>query len=590
MRKTKIICTLGPSTEKEHVLEQLFINGMNVARLNLSHGSRDKLKESIKTFQRVRDELNLEVALLLDTRGPEIRVKQFENGKVNLVSGEYFTLTTDEIAGTQKSVSITYAGLPKDINNGDGILIDDGAIELRVVNKNDTEIRCEIINGGEISDNKGVNVPGVSIRLPFVSDKDRQDIIFGLENDIDFVAASFVRNASDVKEIKKILIDNHGEHTKIIAKIENWDGVNNIDEIIRVADGVMVARGDMGVEIPFEELPSIQKMIISKCSLAGRIVITATQMLDSMVRNPRPTRAEITDVANAVYDGTSALMLSGETSVGQYPVEALLTMSKIAVNTEKDIDYVKRFNNEKISGTRNVTTAISHSTCDTAHTLGASAIISVTKSGHTAKVVSKYKPACSIIATTVTKKVARQLALSWGVYPILTEMRDTSSSVFDQAIDKASDTDLIKNGDLVVITGGMPAGVSGTTNTLRVHIVGDVLLEGKGVNSLIASGLLCVIREEDDLKHFNAGDVLVTKKTTDEVLLALKNAAAIITEEEAEDSKAAIVGKALEIPVLTNSIGATEILKSGTVGTVDARKGLVFSGIKRDSLMSPGYP
>ncbi len=583
MRKTKIICTLGPATDDSNILKQLFINGMNVARLNFSHGTHEDHKKTVEKFKKIRDELNLPVALLMDTKGPEIRVKKFEKDRVELKEGAIFTLTSDDVIGNDDIVSITYQNLSKDVNKGNRILIDDGLIELKVINKNDSEIQCEVINGGAVSNNKGVNVPNVSINLPYVSEKDRNDIIFSIENRFDFIAASFVRNAGCVKELKKILEENNGAHIKIIAKIENREGVDNIDEIIRIADGVMVARGDMGVEIPFEELPAIQKEIIKKCYLAGKPVITATQMLDSMIKNPRPTRAEITDVANAIYDGTSALMLSGETSVGEYPLETLKTMSIIAIQTEKDIDYVKRFNNMHITGTRNVTNAISHATCETAHTLGASAIISVSKSGHTAQMVSKYRPACPIVATTVSKEVLWQLSLLWGVQPVLTDYKDTTDEIFEHAIEKATISGIVKNGDLTVITGGMPAGISGTTNTLKVHIVGDVLVKGRGVNKLSAFGNLCVVHENtDELNLFNAGDILVISKTTDEILPALKNAVAIITEEDKEVSKAAIVGMAMEIPVLTNANGATSILKSGTVVTVDTSKGLVYSGIKKD--------
>ncbi len=583
MRKTKIICTLGPATEKEDLLKQLITNGMNVARLNFSHGTHEGHKKTVKKFKKIRDELNLPIGLLLDTKGPEIRIKKFEKGSADLEKGKIFTLTSDDVTGNDEIVSVTYKDLAKDVSSGDRILLDDGLIELKVINKIKDGARCEIINGGTVSNNKGVNVPNIIINMPFVSEKDKNDLLFAIENKFDYIAASFVQNSNGIKELKKILEDNNGTGIKIIAKIENREGVNNIDDIIRVADGVMIARGDMGVEIPFEELPSVQKIIIKKCNLAGKPVITATQMLDSMIKNPRPTRAEITDVANAIYDGTCAIMLSGETSIGKYPLEAMLTMSKIAIHTEGDIDYVKRLNNIKDTGSRNVTKAISRATCETAHMLGAAAIISVTKSGHSAQMVSRYRPACPVIATTISREALWQLSLLWGVEPVLTEYKSNTDEIFKVAIEKAAETGLVKNGDLAVITGGMPAGISGTTNTIKVQIIGDVLIRANGINKLTAQGNLCVVDEMNDaLVDFNAGDILVISRTTGEVLQAIKNAAALITEEDSEDFMAAIAGQAIDIPVLTNAKEAAAILKSGTVATVDASKGFVYSGIKKD--------
>jgi len=578
MRKTKIICTLGPSTEDVDILKQLFINGMNAARLNFSHGTHEEHKKTVEKFKEVRDGLNLPVGLILDTKGPEIRIKQFEKGKVELQAGNLFTLTSEDLKGNEDIVSVTYKNLSKDVSRGDTILIDDGLIELRVLKATDKEVQCEVINGGTISDRKGVNVPEVSINLPFICAKDKTDILFAIENGFDFIAASFVHNANCIKDIKKILETNSSDNIKIIAKIENREGVNNIEDILSVSDGIMVARGDMGVEIPFEELPGIQKDIIMKCHLAGKTVITATQMLDSMIRNPRPTRAEITDVANAIYDGTSAVMLSGETSVGKYPIDAVLTMSKIAMEAERKIDYTKRFRETHETLSRNVTSAIGHSTCSAAHTLSASAIISVTKSGQTAKAVSKYRPSCPIVAATMSKRVFNQLSLAWGVLPILTEIKGSTDEIFDQAIEETFKSGMIIKGNLVVITGGTPVGFSGTTNTMKIHVVGDVLLEGKGMNNYSTTGNLCVIHESDDaMKYFCAGDIIVISKTSDEMLPVMKHAAGIITEENGEESKAVTVGKTLEIPVIADATDATEILKSGIVVRMDASKGYVFS-------------
>jgi pyruvate kinase len=579
MRKTKIVCTLGPATDPKGVIEDIIKKGMNVARYNFSHGTHDEHLVRINDIKKLRDELETPVALLLDTKGPEIRIKKFKEGKVTLKKGDFFTLTTRDIEGDDKQVSVTYENLPEDVNRGNNILIDDGLIELKVINKNKTDVECEILNGGDISNRKGVNIPGVRINLPFVSDRDKEDLLFGIKNNMDFVAASFVRTSVDVKELRLFLDENGGESIQIISKIENRDGVDNIDDIIRVSNGIMVARGDMGVEIPFEELPAIQKSIIKKTYEAGKPVITATQMLDSMIRNPRPTRAEITDVANAIYDGTSAIMLSGETSIGKYPVDAVKTMSLIANETEKNTDYVHRFQTLYDPVSRNVTRAISHATCTSAHSLGAAAIITVTKSGHTARMVSRYRPECPIIAATISTKSYFQLAIAWGVLPVLSTKVSSSDEVFNQAIKRASLTDIVKDGDLVVITGGMPVGVSGTTNTIRIHILGDVLIKGKGHNNLKAEGSICIIENINDIKDFSAGDILVISKTTDEVLPIIKNAAAVITEE-GEDSPAVIACKTMEIPIITSAPDATQRLKSGIIAIVDSSTGMVFNGMK----------
>ncbi|MGD9202484.1 MAG: pyruvate kinase [Chitinispirillia bacterium] len=582
MRKTKIVCTLGPSTVNKSMIMKLLQNGMNVARINFSHGSHEEHQKTIDEFKKCRKKLKNSAALLLDTKGPEIRLGSFENEKIILKTGQKFTLvTSDSFIGNEEKAWVTYHNLHNEVDPGDTILLDDGNIELKVLTINGSNIKCEVINGGIVSDKKSLNVPNVSLNLPLISTKDEQDILFGIKNDFDFIAASFAQNALYIKNIKKILAENGGNSIKIIAKIENREGVKNIDEIIRVSDGIMVARGDMGVEIPFEELPGIQKRIIKQCYTVGKPVITATQMLESMIRNPRPTRAEITDVANAVYDGTSALMLSGETAVGSYPIETLNTMAKIAVEAEHNIDYHNQFKMPSITVTGNVTNAISLATCEAAHSLGAAAIISVTKSGHTARVVSKCRPACPIIASTISMKVYNQLALSWGVHPVLSKFKESTDKIFEGAVYEACQTGIVKNGDLVVITGGMPVGISGTTNTLKVHIIGDVLLEGESGNKKSATGNIFVANKNDDnLDYFNSGDVLVISQTTEKILKTLKYASALITEEDKASSNAVIVAFALEIPVIYNAVGATEILKSGTIISVDASKGLVYSGMK----------
>lgn len=474
MRKTKIICTLGPSTDQPGVLAALIDAGMNVARFNFSHGDHEEQKKRFVELKHARNKAKKPVATLLDTKGPEIRLKDFKDGKVMLEKGQDFTLTTREIDGNEKEVSITYKQLVQDVKAGDNILLDDGLIGLEVKEVTDTDIICTVLNGGPVSNHKGVNVPNVSLSLPFISEKDRDDIIFGLKTGYDFIAASFTRNADDIMQIRKIMEEENNTSVKIIAKIENKEGVDNIDDILQVADGIMVARGDMGVEIPMEDLPAIQKKLIKKAMFAGKIVITATQMLDSMMKNPRPTRAEITDVANAIYDGTSAIMLSGETAAGKYPVETLQTMVRIAERTEASINYVNRFNHRSTKGNEgNVTEAISYATCSTAHDLKAAAIITVTKSGRTAHTVAKYRPDCNIIGCATLPQVCRQLNLCWGVIPVQTKEQQDTFELFEHSIEEATNAGLLKEGDIAVITAGVPLGMSGTTNLINVHVVGQ---------------------------------------------------------------------------------------------------------------------
>lgn len=419
MRKTKIVCTLGPSTDNEEVLRQLMLAGMNVARCNFSHGVYEEHKKRMDTVKKLRKEVKKPVAILLDTKGPEVRVRQFKNGKVSLQEGQLFTLTSEEVEGTEEKVSVTYGRLYEDLEVGMKVLIDDGLIEMKVEKVEKTNIICRVINGGVVSNNKGINVPDVNLSMPYLSDKDREDILFGIEQDVDFIAASFVQCKDDILQLRRLLDKNGGEDIKIISKIENLQGVENIDEIIEVSDGIMIARGDMGVEIPYEEVPVIQKMIIKKVYQVGKQVITATQMLESMIKNPRPTRAEATDIANAVYDGTSAIMLSGETAAGAYPVEAVKTMVRIAERTEQDVDYKKRFFNHDRKGNPDVTDAICHATCTTAYDLNAKAIVTVTKSGRSARMIAGYRPASDIIGCATSDKVCRQINLAWGVTPIL---------------------------------------------------------------------------------------------------------------------------------------------------------------------------
>ena len=467
MRKTKIICTIGPASQSEEKLRELMLAGMNVARFNFSHGDHEEQHGKYDRMRKVSKELNLPIAALLDTKGPEIRLRDFEGGKVMLEAGQKFTLTTKEIMGTNEIASITYKELIHDISAGTTILIDDGLIEMTVEEITDTDIICNVVNGGPVSNHKGVNVPGAELSMPYISESDKNDILFGVELGFDIIAASFVRNKEDVLEVRKIL-DERNSKMMIISKIENMQGIKNLDEIIEVSDGIMVARGDMGVEVPLEEVPVLQKQIIKKAVAKGKQVITATQMLESMMHNPRPTRAETTDIANAIYDGTTAIMLSGESAQGQYPVEAVQTMARIAERPEEDIDFAGRLKKREVPGDGNITTAISHATCTLAADLDVKAIICVTMSGFTASMISRFKPSCPIIGCTVKRLVWRQLNLQWGVMPLLIQEENTAEDLFHAAIDAAVDAGYIVKGDKIIITAGMPLGISGKTNQLRV--------------------------------------------------------------------------------------------------------------------------
>lgn len=467
MRKTKIICTIGPASESEEKLRELIQAGMNVARFNFSHGSHEEHKRKYDRVMKVSNELNIPVAALLDTKGPEIRLKCIEGGKTELTAGQKFILTTEDIIGNNEKVSITYKNLKADVTEGMTILIDDGLIEMVVDEITETDIICTVVNGGPISNNKGVNVPGANLSMPYISDVDRSDIMFGCDMGFDFLAASFVRSKEDILEVRKI-IDEHGSHMKIIAKIESMQGIKNLEEILEVSDGIMVARGDLGVEIPMEEVPVVQKKMIKLAEAQGKHVITATQMLESMIKNPRPTRAEATDVANAIYDGTTAIMLSGETAAGLYPVEAVKTMARIAERTEQAIDYNGRMKRKENIENFDITTAISHATCTTAMDLKAGAIITVTISGFTAGMISRYKPSCPIIACSVSPRICRQMSLSWGVTPIWIARESTADDLFDEAVRVSEEAGYIQKGDKVVLTAGVPLGVSGRTNMIRV--------------------------------------------------------------------------------------------------------------------------
>ena len=471
MRKTKIVCTLGPASDSEEVIEKLILAGMDAARFNFSHGTHETHLALLTRFKHVRDNLGRPVATILDTKGPEIRIRSFGCGSVELKEGAAFTLTTRETVGTADVVSVTYNRLHEELTPGCHLLVDDGLIDLEVQSIQGQDILCRVVTGGPLSSNKSINIPGVHIALPALTDKDRDDLRFAAEHDFDFVAASFVRQASDVEEIRAVLDAHGGRDIGIIAKIENREGVENLDAIVDVSDGIMVARGDLGVEIPAYEVPIIQKRMIKSAIRKGKHVITATQMLDSMIRNPRPTRAEVSDVANAVFDGTSCVMLSGETASGKHPVEALQTMVSIAVAAENDIDYWKRFRNASYDITNTITNAISHTSCLTAMDLGASAILTATQSGYTARMISRFRPGCIVAALTTEERVRRQLAISWGVAPYLSGNVDSTDRLFSLCVDSAKKEGLVQSGDTVVITAGVPIGRSGSTNLIKAQVV-----------------------------------------------------------------------------------------------------------------------
>ena len=575
MRKTKIICTLGPSTDKDGVLRELIANGMNVARFNFSHGSHEEHKGRLDLLKSLREELGKPVAALLDTKGPEIRLKEFKNGVEMLEAGQTFTLTTREVEGTKEICSVTYKDLPQDVQPGGTIMLDDGLIMLHIEQVTDTDIICTVLNSGKIKTKKGVNVPGVHLSMPYLSQKDREDIIFGVQNGFDFIAASFVRTAQDVYDIRNLL-NEYDSNIRIIAKIENREGVNNIDSILSAADAVMVARGDLGVEIDFTELPGIQKDIIDRSFSFGKPIVTATQMLDSMMVNPRPTRAEISDVANAIYDGTSAIMLSGETAAGDYPVEALKTMSAIAERTENEEHYrAQRHAEIQIS----VSDATAHAACLTAKDVNAAAIVTVSESGNTARLLSKYRPKQPIIACVMDEQVQRQLSLSWGITSLLMGPAHSTDELIEMSTALAEKNGYLHNGELAVVTAGVPVGVSGTTNMIKIHMVGNCLATGVGVgpeNNDVASGKACVCRTMDEVRaKFKPGMVLVVPSTSNEMLSFVRDAAALVVEEPGLNSHAAIAGKALLKPTVVGAAGATSHIRDGLMVAVDCAHGSV---------------
>ena len=587
MRKTKIVCTIGPATDSREMLSKLMDAGMNVVRLNMSHGSYEEHAARIALVRKLRAEKGIPVAIMLDTKGPEVRTKLVKGDKVTLTPGQTFTLTTREVEGDENAVSVTYARLPELVPAGARILIDDGLLSMTVQEVRDgTDLVCRVTDGGALGSRKGISVPGVDLQMPSIGDKDREDILFGIREGIDLIAASFVCRAGDVLTIRKLCQDNGGGHVRIFSKIENRMGVDNFDSILKVSDGIMVARGDLGVEVDMEEVPVLQKRFIHKCNVAAKPVITATQMLDSMIRNPRPTRAEASDVANAILDGTDAIMLSGETAAGRYPLEAVGAMVRIAtyVEAHQTENRGELLRQEAMRGetARTVANAVSYSCCEMARDLEAAAIITPSNSGTTARMVARFRPACAIIAPTPSEHAYHQLGLSYGVVPARMEMSGDTDELIEKAVAAAEAMGCVKPGDVAIISAGVPTGVSGTTNLIKAHIVGDVLLRGVGVGAGRASGRCCSVNVLSDLEsRFAEGDVVVTKMTTNEMLPWLRKAGAVVVESTDRECHAAVACQALGIPlILDRTEQAVHMLKSGMTVTVDADEGFIYNGVR----------
>ncbi|TCN24455.1 pyruvate kinase [Mesobacillus foraminis] len=581
MRKTKIVCTIGPASESIENLISLLNAGMNVARLNFSHGDHEEHGARIKNIREAARQTGKNVAILLDTKGPEIRTNNMENGAIELKAGNEITVSMTEVLGTTEKFSVTYERLIEDVHSGAKILLDDGLIGLEVlsIDKANNEIRTKILNSGTLKNKKGVNVPGVSVKLPGITEKDAQDILFGIEQGVDFIAASFVRRGSDVLEIRGLLEENNATYIQIIPKIENQEGVDNIDEILEVSDGLMVARGDLGVEIPAEEVPLVQKALIKKCNTLGKPVITATQMLDSMQRNPRPTRAEASDVANAIFDGTDAIMLSGETAAGQYPIEAVQTMHNIASRAEEALDHKELLSIRSKDTEHTITDAIGQSVAHTALNLEVNAIITPTESGHTARMISKYRPKAPIVAVTSNDHILRRLALVWGVYPQLGQVAKTTDEMLDNAVEESMKSGLVKHSDLVLITAGVPVGESGATNLMKIHVVGDVIAKAQGIGRKSAYGKAVLARTaKEALDKVKEGSILVTVATDRDMVPAIEKCSALIVEEGGLTSHAAVVGLNIGIPVIVGVENVMELFEEGQEITVDAQRGVVYNG------------
>lgn len=583
MRRTKIVCTIGPASESVDMLVKLIEAGMNVARLNFSHGDHEEHAARIKNIREAEKITGKHVAILLDTKGPEIRTHNMENGEIELTEGSTVAISMQEVTGTPEKISVTYDGLIDDVYTGAKILLDDGLIELEVtdIQKDCGEIITKVLNGGILKNKKGVNVPGVPVNLPGITEKDAKDILFGIRQGVDFIAASFVRRPSDVLDIRELLEKHNGAHIHILPKIENQEGVDNIHDILEVSDGLMVARGDLGVEIPAEEVPLVQKRLIKLCNTLAKPVITATQMLDSMQRNPRPTRAEASDVANAIFDGTDAIMLSGETAAGKYPVEAVQTMDRIALRAESALDHERILAIRSKEIEHNMTDSICQSVAHTVINLDIDAIITPTESGHTARMVSKYRPKAPIVAVTSHEHVMRQLLLVWGVHPQLGIRTETTDEMLENSVQESLKSGVVKYGDNVVITAGVPVGEAGTTNIMKIHVVGSVLAKGQGIGRKNTFGKIVVARNSQEaIEKVEENSVLVAYSTDRDMMPALEKCRAIITEEGGLTSHAAVVGLNLGIPVIVGVQDAVEIFEDGLDVTVDASSGTVYKGHK----------
>lgn len=581
MRNTKIVCTIGPASESEEVLEKVIMAGMNVARLNFSHGDHKEHQARIDMIRKVAKRLDKTVGILLDTKGPEIRTHSMENGEVELVRGQKIEVSMTEVLGNSERFSVSYEGLIDDVDPGDFILLDDGLVELEIdeLNKDTGIITTTVKNNGLLKNKKGVNVPGVSVKLPGLTEKDKEDVKFGIEQGVDFIAASFVRRAQDVLEIREMLESHDGEYIKIIPKIENQEGIDNIDEILKISDGLMVARGDLGVEIAPETVPMMQKELIRKCNLLGKPVITATQMLDSMQTNPRCTRAEASDVANAIYDGSDAVMLSGETAAGAYPVEAVQTMAKIAVSAEEAQDYKKLLSDRTKSTQTNMVTAIGVSVAHTALNLKCKAIVAATESGHTANMIAKYRPHANIVAVTPYEHVARQLNLVWGVNPIVKEAERDTDELLNTSVMATLEKGYANEGDLIIITAGVPAGRAGTTNLMKLHVVGDTLIKAQGIGDKTAVGEVVTARNYNELEGKDTTDKIVVVQSVDALMTPLLiKAAGLITVEGGLTSQGAIVGLNLELPTIVGAKEALEVLEDNMLVTIDSEQSVVYSG------------
>ena len=576
-RKTKIICTIGPASESPEKLRALMRAGMNVARLNFSHGTHEEHAQRIRRIRGAAQELGLHIGIMLDTKGPEIRTGLLKDKTVFLESGDTFILTTRPVIGNQEQVQVTYSHLPQEVKAGDMILLSDGLLSLQVQSASDTDITCKVMNGGVLGERKGVNIPGVRIELPFLSGQDKKDIIFGIEQKVDFIAASFVRSAQDILDLQSLL-ESYQSDIEVIAKIESQRGVENLEEIIQLTDGVMVARGDLGVEVLPEEVPLVQRDIISRCSAAGKTVIVATQMLDSMIYNPRPTRAEISDVANAVFDGADAIMLSGETAAGKYPVEAAEMMHRIAAKAESSIPYNDRFRQRWSMKDMSLTDAISYATCSTAIHMNLSTILTATRSGNTARMVAKYRPKAEIIAVTASEPVCRRLSLVWGVEAVCSPFSSNLGQWMQDVMDTVLHQGYIKPGDMVAITAGEPNAGQGGTNLFMVKTAGRILLEGRGIGHHPVSGRTCVVKNVQDVHKIQPGDIVVCVNAGPEIGRVLSKLSGLVAETGGLTSDAAVMGIAAGIPVITGVEKAVDVLNDDMEITLDPSLGRIYAG------------